>query len=312
MRQVHNPEVKSEDICGKTVFTFDSHHEALLPWAECALAVGGAPRLRLLTLDYHSDTRPAFITFSTVDVANSMDDEGWEERAAAEVAKIDFRAVETVRDAVVNLRFDEHISASVQSRIIDIAFAIVGGLITNEYQSNEQKAAEAEWRKRTQNTPWVPKPNAPPPYSYSIPDERIIELPHQKVNSNAQSRSKDYADQALESDFLRRHLELIEDITKSAGVPGLFEAPFILDIDLDYFNTRRSVQPTNPDIFHDLIRRAEIITIAREPKCVTDLQKPGEQLTSDWLEAELKQQIRKALSTPPMEDSVTTPTPAGA
>lgn len=257
------------------MFTFDSHHEALLPWAECALAVGDAPRPRLLTLDYHSDTRPAFITHSTVDIANAMDDEGWEERAAAEVAKIDVHEVETVRDAVVNLRFDEHISAAVQSRIIDIAFAIVGGLITNEYQSNEQNAAETEWSERHKHTPWVPKPKAPPPYTYSIPKERIIELPRQKVSSSDQPRSKGYADQALESDFLRRHLEFIEAITQSAGVPGLFEAPFILDIDLDYFNTRQSIQPANHDIFHELIRRAEIITIAREPKCVTDLQNPG-------------------------------------
>lgn len=190
MRQVQNPDVKSENICGKPVFTFDSHHEALLPWAECALAVGDAPRLRLLTFDYHSDTRPAFITHSTVDIANAMDDEGWEERAAAEVAKIDYREVETVRDAVVNLRFDEHISAAVQSRIIDIAFAIVGGLITNEYQSNEQNAAEAEWSERHKHTPWEPKPKAPPPYTYSIPKERIIELPRQKVSSSDQPRSK--------------------------------------------------------------------------------------------------------------------------
>lgn len=311
MRQIQNPDVKSEHICGKPVFTFDSHHEALLPWAECAVAVGDAPPLRLLTLDYHSDTRPAFITLSTVNIADAMDDDGWEERAAAEVAKIDFREVKTVHDAVVNLRFDEHISAAVQSGIIDIAFAIVGGLIANEYQSNEQNAAEAEWRKRTKDTPWVPKPIAPPPYSYSVPTERIIELPRQKVISNAQPRSKDYADQALESDFLRRHLELIEEITQSAGVPGLYEAPFVLDIDLDYFNTRQSVQPVDHEIFHELIRRAEIITIAREPKCVTNLQKPGENLTSDWLEAELKRHIKEALSTPSIGTDVTTPSQAG-
>lgn len=295
MRQVINADVKSESICGKPVFTFDSHHEALLPWAECANELGFAPRL--LTLDYHSDTRPAFITHSTVDIADVMDDEGWEERAAVEVAKIDFRVVQTVRDAVVNLRFDEHISAAVQSGIIDIAFAVVGGLITNEYQSNEQNAAEAEWRDRSHDTPWVSKPKAPPPYTYSIPNERIVELPRQKVLSNEQPRSKGYANQALESDFLRRHLDFIETITQSAGIPGLFEAPFILDIDLDYFNTRQSVQPANHDVFHELIRRAKIITIAREPKCVTELQKPGEKLTSDWLETELKRHISEALST---------------
>ncbi|MBX8557003.1 UPF0489 family protein [Pseudomonas cichorii] len=292
MRQVQNPDVQCENICGKPVFTFDNHHEALLPWAECASALDCAPRL--LTLDYHSDTRSAFLSFSTKNIAWVKSNGGWQERAAGEVAKINFRAVETVRDAVANLQHDEHISAGVQSGIIDITFAIVGGPITNEYRSNEQNSAEVQWRER--DTPGEPKPLALPPYSYSIPKERIIELPRQKVSSDEPVRSKGYADQALESDFLLRHLELIEAITKSADVPGLFEAPFILDFDLDYFNTRRSIQPTDHDVLHELIRRAEIITIAREPKCVSNLQKSGENLTSDWLEAELKQHIKNALS----------------
>ncbi len=308
MRQVQNLDIQSEDICGKTVFTFNNHHEALLPWAECASALGCVPRL--ITLDYHCDTRPAFLSFSTKNIARDKNDGGCQERAAGEVAKIDFREVATVRAAVVNLQHDEHISAAVQSGIIDIAFAVVGGPITNEYRSNEQYAAEAQWRDR--DTPGQPKPIAPQPYSYSIPKERIVELPHQMVSSGEPARSKGYADQALESDFLRRHLELIEAIIQSAGVPGLFEAPYILDFDLDYFNTRRSVQPANHDVLHELIRRAEIITIAREPKCVSNLQKTGEKLTSDWLEAELKRHIRAALSTPPVEDELTTLTQVGA
>lgn len=313
MRQVQKIGVTSENICGKSVFTFDSHHEALLPWAQCARDLGFAPRL--LTLDYHSDTRPAFVGHSSVDITVGMDDEGWEERAAAEVAKINFRDEETVREAILKLRFDEHISAAVQSRTIDIAFAIVGGLITNEYQSNEQLTAEAEWRERAHDTPWVSRPKAPPPYTYSIPAERIVELPRQKVRSNDQPRSKGYANQALESDFLRRHLDFIESITLSSGIPGLFEAPFILDIDLDYFNTRQSIQPVDHDLFHELIRRAEIITIAREPNCVTDCQKPGEKLTSDWLESELKRHIGEALNTSPNslpgEDDTPTTLPLG-
>ncbi|TCV51615.1 UPF0489 family protein [Pseudomonas sp. 460] len=305
MRQVQTTNITNENINGKAVFTFDSHHEALLPWAQCARDLGISPRL--LTLDYHCDTRPAFIGHSAVDIAADAGDEDWESRAAVEVAKIDFRDEDTVREAILKLRFDEHISAAVQSGIIDIAFAIVGGSITNEFQSNEQSAAEAEWRERAHDTPWVPMPKAKAPYTYSIPDERIIELPHQKVRAKDHPPSRMYADMALESTFLSGRLNFIETITKSSGVPGLFEAPFILDIDLDYFNTRKAVQPADHLVFHQLIRRAQIITIAREPKCVTDLQKPGEKLTSDWLEAELKRHIREALSTSPSEDDLTTP-----
>lgn len=162
------------------------------------------------------------------------------------------------------------------------------------------------------DSPWISKPKVPAPYTYSIPVERIIELPHQKMPAKDQPPSRAYADMALESTFLTGRLDFIETITKSAGVPGLFEAPFILDIDLDYFNTRKSVQPDDHSIFHELIRRAQIITIAREPKCVTDLQKPGEKLTSEWLEAELKRHIKEALSTPPSEDDMSITDKKGA
>lgn len=303
MRQVQTINITTEHICGKTVFTFDSHHEALLPWAQCARYLGMSPRL--LTLDYHCDTRPAFIGHSTVDIAADAGDEDWESRAAVEVAKINFRDEDTVREAILKLRFDEHIRAAVQSGIIDIAFAIVGGSISNEYLSNEQRVAEAEWRECWQDEPWVPKPKVEAPYTYSIPDERIIELPHQKVRARDQPPSRMYANLALESGFLQGRLDFIETITKSAGVPGLFEAPFILDIDLDYFNTRKATQPADHLVLHELIRRAEMITIAREPRCVTDLQKRGENLTSDWLEAELKRHIREALSMSASQDDIT-------
>lgn len=303
MRQVQTTNITTENICGKAVFTFDSHHEALLPWAQCARDLGISPRL--LTLDYHCDTRPAFIGHSAVDIAADTGDEDWEARAAIEVAKIDFRDDDTVREAILKLRYDEHISAAVQSGIIDIAFAIVGGSISNEFQSNEQRAAEAEWRERCQDEPWVPMPKAAEPYTYSIPDQRIFELPHQKVRARDQPPSRTYANMALESSFLRGRLDFIETITKSAGVPGLFEAPFILDIDLDYFNTKKSIQPADHAVFHELIRRSAIITVAREPGCVNTCQQRGEGLTSEWLEAELKRHIREALSTPPSKDDMT-------
>lgn len=304
MRRIQNINIVSEVINGKPVFTFDSHHEALLPWAQCARDLGISPRL--LTLDYHCDTRPAFIAHSVVDIAADVGDADWESRAAVEVGKIDIRDENTVREAILKLRFDEHISAAVQSGVIDIAFAIVGGSISNKYRSNEQLAAEALWREQADDMPLVPKPKVPAPYTYSIPEKRIIELPHQKVRARDQPPSRMYANMALESTFLQGRLDFIETITKSAGVPGLFEAPFILDIDLDYFNTRKAVQPADHLVLHELIRRAKIITIAREPSCVKTCQRRGEGLTSEWLEEELKRHIRDALSTQPSEDDLTT------
>jgi hypothetical protein len=57
----------------------------------------------------------------------------------------------------------------------------------------------------------------------------------------------------------------VDRICRCADIPCLFEQPFILDIDLDVFNTRRAVAPAHTEVFCDLARRAVGITIAREP-----------------------------------------------
>jgi uncharacterized protein YbjQ (UPF0145 family) len=58
-----NQLVHSRVIRGKSVYVFESHNMALVPWGECRRAVGQAPRL--FTLDYHTDTRPAFVGAAT-------------------------------------------------------------------------------------------------------------------------------------------------------------------------------------------------------------------------------------------------------
>jgi hypothetical protein len=89
---------------------------------------------------------------------------------------------------------------------------------------------------------------------------------------------------------------LIDTICSTAAVPGLFERPFVLDIDLDYFNTQRSISPGDTQVFHDLIHRAEAITIARETTCVESCQLEGEGLTSAFLEQKVKMHIAAALA----------------
>jgi hypothetical protein len=46
------------EICSKPVVLFDSHHYALLPWADWRSSLSMAPRL--LSLDYHTDKHRAF------------------------------------------------------------------------------------------------------------------------------------------------------------------------------------------------------------------------------------------------------------
>jgi hypothetical protein len=67
----------------------------------------------------------------------------------------------------------------------------------------------------------------------------------------------------------------------SAEIEDIKSIPYILDIDLDYFGTIKSLTPDDPSAFHDLIRRAVAITIATEPNYVHDLSLNHE-LTSEY------------------------------
>ncbi len=62
----------------------------------------------------------------------------------------------------------------------------------------------------------------------------------------------------------------------------MFENSFILDIDLDYFNSFKSIDPDNVSTFKKIAQQAGLVTIATEPgyvkSCAID-----EGLNSEYL-----------------------------
>jgi hypothetical protein len=70
---------------------------------------------------------------------------------------------------------------------------------------------------------------------------------------------------------------------------------YILDIDLDFFHTMRSIEPNDPSIFHRLIRGAAIITVATEPFYVNSL-KIDQEINSEYLLQRLLVHIDQATS----------------
>ncbi len=103
-----------------------------------------------------------------------------------------------------------------------------------------------------------------------------------------------WRDSVLETSFLSGRLALISQYCQHRSVPNLFERPFILDIDLDVFNTRKAVNPDDDALFHDLINRAIGITIARESWYVRKSEEKGENLSADWLLPRILEHVRAA------------------
>lgn len=300
----HRDLVSEETIGGKPVFVFERHNYALLPWARIASANRGA--VRLLTLDYHTDTHPAFLSYACQQFPahHVAAPEEWGPLASSEVAAIQIGDDESVELAVARLRHDEHIDAAVRSGILDLAFVVANGdnghIVSNEQLALDRASGPGLTITTDGRSITIPGPRrqAEPPFTYTIPDNRIVVLPrrHDYPWLEWDEDDRSYRDAAVDSRFLTERLELIDTVCSTAGVPGLFERPFVLDIDLDYFNTQRSISPGDTHVFHDLIRRAEVITIARETTCVEHCQLEGEGLTSAFLEQMVKMHIAAALA----------------
>lgn len=102
-----------------------------------------------------------------------------------------------------------------------------------------------------------------------------------------EGRTRAQPNNVLETDFLAKRLQDFDDILRNLDEPVLRDAPFILDIDLDYFNTLRAVRPDAPELIRTLAKEAVLLTVATEPTFVTHCAvEPG--LTWTKLLAELR------------------------
>lgn len=291
--------IEEEIVSGKKMYAFEKHHYAMIPWHEIRQAHGQP--IRLLTFDYHTDTRIAFSGFACqkVDGSTVPSREFVETVSQQAVADINLSSLESIYESVARLRYDEHIDAAVKSGLISIAFVLSshndqGHIVSNEQRALDQRSAEQLTVRidGEEITLPRPRPKAEPPYTYLIPDNKIVILENLPVHDG---EDRDYKNSVIESCFLNARLQVVDDICRTSGIKRLFEEPFILDIDLDYFNTNKSIAPNDASVFHELIRRSTAITIARESDCVQLCQIEGEGLNSIELEASLKNHIQTAM-----------------
>jgi hypothetical protein len=289
-------------IHGKSVVSFESHHYALLPWSEWRQELDAAPRL--LSIDYHTDKHEPFLRWTFEEWTRrtgeqfGMPPDG--ERAvlrSKRLSEVSPSDPASVAAAVLDLCHDEHIKTALQADVVDLAF-----LISHQDQdrllSDQQLALDREWEKQDQILQLMriaEKPSAQPPFTYTLPASRLVIL-KDDTSQPDEAAYRQWRDEVIDGPFLQGRLDLIGEICRTAGLDPLFSRPFILDIDLDAFNTQQAIAPHDPGVFYDLIRRAYAVTIAQEPGCVETCQIEGERLTASWLEEELIGHIERALS----------------
>ncbi|MCB9073179.1 MAG: UPF0489 family protein [Bdellovibrionaceae bacterium] len=183
----------------------------------------------LLTLDHHTDTSLPFRYF--IKQQTHLAKEAGEISRQSLLKSIDFKNALSVEKAIAQLNNDEHILAALAADIICYACVI----------------------------------------AHNARDTDINVLNEYHIVCGAAMSSsvvREECDRVLESDFLLKQLDYFRNMFHEKGALFIPNTPYILDIDLDYFNTWKSLEPRDVTVVKDLVRQAGLITIATEPEYV--------------------------------------------
>ena len=220
-------------ISRKSIYIFDSHKYALLMWGY--FSNRKAP-FKLITIDYHTDTRLAFNKYSwDYFKTNSQEIDRAKIRKFA-ANQIDPDNIKCVYSNLNQLQNDEQIDAALKLNYISDAIVIS---CSNEFADEDINYFLNECHRG---------------WSYFYPYEQV-ENPYEAfpyINSYLLNRLEDEYFEGMGFSYQNSY------------------SPFVLDIDLDYFPTRLSLQPKHRDIISQLVKNAEFITIAREQKYFDD------------------------------------------
>ncbi len=246
-----------ENINSSKIKIVDQHHKVLEPWAELRKTLPKAPRV--LTLDHHTDTSKPFRkhigqNFRKNNIEPS--EANFLKAQQTHLNQINFEDKSSIQTAILNLNNDEHICTAIHTDIIASASVIAHNAENTDvkiYQQHKIICCS------------VPlKPSQTQKISY---DSNIV----------------------LDSIFLQSCIAKFDTIFKLQGEPLLLEYPYILDIDLDYFNTFQSIDPKNANFFKHLILHSSLITIATEPDyvkaCALDKNLSSEYLLDKFLKS---------------------------
>jgi hypothetical protein len=277
------------------VFVVNEHNQVIEAWAVIRGRSEKSPVL--ISLDHHTDCHEAFLRWVYKDrnFGINPNRDMVNKAMLAECSKIDWKNPSSVRNAAERLKNDEHIDAAIKADIIDHAYII------NYQDSNGSYSQERIfWEFKNRDVPYILR-NSPPVGlgSYSLPKSKMFIIPDGCLENCLKNPHDDEclrlrSDQAIESEYLGAKFEMLNAMAKGAGIDDIFTVPYILDIDLDYFHTAKSIQPVDPSVFYKMIRGAVAMTIALEPSYVLNGRLEGESIDSDWLLDQLTNHIHSA------------------
>lgn len=135
--------------------------------------------------------------------------------------------------------------------------------------------------------------------TYEAPENHIFVIPHDcAIGCNRMPHNDDcvveHGNMIIESIYLDDQLARGAEMSRCVGIDHIAVNPYILDIDLDAFHSRRAVDPADRTTFYRLIKNAVAITIATEAECVNELKFDGEEIDANFLLARMVEHIKAA------------------
>lgn len=202
---------------------------------------------RLITFDHHTDTSVSFRHH----LRHLWGDDFVREQKK-KLDDISYQDPQSVRKALEFLAHDEHVVTALKKDILSSAWVIAHNARDTDVETYRQHQIAC----------------------YSV------------GRGSEKTATRAECDQVLESPFLEGALLHFEQILKNVNEEPLLSQPYILDIDMDVFNTRQSLRPENADVFQCLIQGAALITVAREPRhfvmCSLEKDHTAEAALVEW------------------------------
>ena len=270
-------DIECINIDGKKIFIFESHHYAIVPWATVKRAHVNE-NVILFTFDFHTDIIDPFQAYVCEHSPHRHFLKLNESLRDKLIKSIDYNIDSTLYEAIKKLKFDEHIKTAIACGILKNAFIISqnGKEYPLSVEENERLKKLKDFESIKQQL--VGTYRITPPEKRHYPPSSIYMTEFLMETFKNRENAEDFH---LEDDFLSTHFEVMARMNKLIRKDGTITAPYILDIDLDYFTTKNSILPKNINVFSKLVKNAEIITIAKESDCV-DLCSQGN-VTSEYL-----------------------------
>jgi hypothetical protein len=263
-----NNSIQEKLIKGHEVYIFEKHHHALFPWSKIK-ADNIGHNFILFSFDHHTDTHDPFLCYC-YHHNDKMDNL---------ISKMNFNEERSVNDAVLKLKNDEHIKTALKIGIFDKAF-IISHSNTDDFPVSVQEKERIE--KFAKNDPEYLMQIISGNYGITPRAERTYEesdIYMPPFDAEGYWGEND----VLEDGFLAEKMVILSRMCSNIiSAEGEIKCDYILDIDLDYFHTMKSIDPSTKKIFSQLVKSAKAITIAKESICV-EIVRREKIVTSDIL-----------------------------